>query len=79
MRRQPLESPLQRGGTEIPFERVLLRRQDRSLDQNLVLSNMEPQEIPIGSELCTVSRVQVYRTVQAELSLLSFFTSHNST
>jgi hypothetical protein len=46
---------------------VLLRRQDRSLDQNLVLSNMEPQEIPIGSELC-IAIVQVYRTVQ-ELSI----------
>jgi hypothetical protein len=47
--RQPAESLLQRGGTEIPFERVLLQCQNRSLDQNSVFSNVEVQEIP---ELC---------------------------
>jgi hypothetical protein len=76
MRRQPVESPLQRGGTEIPFERALLRCQDRSLDQNSVLSNMEPQEIPVGSELCVVN---VKCIAQYRNSLFyPFLTSRNS-
>jgi hypothetical protein len=76
MRRQPVESPLQRGGTEIPFERALLRCQDRSLDQNSILSNMEPQEIPVGSELCVVNVkcIAQYRN----FLFYPFLTSRNS-
>jgi hypothetical protein len=37
MKRQPVESPLHRRGTEILFERALLFCQDRGLDQNSLL------------------------------------------
>jgi hypothetical protein len=71
MRQELVESPLQRGWTEIPFERVLPRCQDRCLDQNSVLSYNGTARN--SSRFRTMYRKwKVSRTVQ-ELSLSFLF------